>query len=124
MSAAQSPAPKPQEPPVVEHRALSRNRVLLAARFVYGDKRQFTPECTIRDIAAAGAAVRFDSDLPLPPEPDRGPVRPRASRPHRLAARRLHRPGLRGRPGSPHRTAQRSAPPRMGGESDAVRAHQ
>jgi hypothetical protein len=51
----------------VEQRALKRNRVLLAAKFVYGDKRQFTPECTIRNITESGAAVRFESDLPLPP---------------------------------------------------------
>lgn len=51
----------------VEKRALKRNRVLLAANFVFGDQRQFTPECTIRNLTDRGAAVRFDSQLPLPP---------------------------------------------------------
>lgn len=49
-----------------DKRALRRNRVLLAAKFVYGEDSRFTPECTIRNLTSGGAAVRFGSDLPLP----------------------------------------------------------
>jgi hypothetical protein len=43
-----------------------RNRVLLAARFVHGEQK-FTSDCTIRNLTTHGAAVRFDSHIPLPP---------------------------------------------------------
>ncbi len=49
-----------------EKRALRRNRVLLAANLVHGEHR-FTSECTIRNLTERGAAVRFDSHIPLPP---------------------------------------------------------
>ena len=65
-----------------EKRRLQRNRVLLAARFVYGDRRQFTAECTLRNITAEGASVRFDSHLPLPPEMSL--VESRSGRAHRV----------------------------------------
>lgn len=50
----------------VDQRKLRRNRVLLAANFVFGPQRQFTPECTIRNLTETGAAVRFESDVPVP----------------------------------------------------------
>jgi hypothetical protein len=51
----------------VEQRRCKRNRVLLAAKFVYGPQRQFTPECTIWNLTERGAAVRFPEGQPLPP---------------------------------------------------------
>ncbi|MDP8916277.1 MAG: hypothetical protein M3M95_03555 [Pseudomonadota bacterium] len=49
-----------------ERRTLRRNRVLLAASLVHGPHK-FTSECTIRNLTEQGAAVRFDSHVPLPP---------------------------------------------------------
>lgn len=50
-----------------DKRALRRNRVLLAANLVHGEQK-FTSECTIRNLTDQGAAVRFDSHIPLPPK--------------------------------------------------------
>lgn len=49
-----------------DKRKMKRNRVLLAAKFVYGEEHRFTADCTLRNLTEVGAAVRFDSDLPLP----------------------------------------------------------
>lgn len=65
----------------VEQRRRRRNRVLLAAKFVYGDKRQFTPECTIWNLTEFGAAVRFPDAQPLPPVVEL--VEARSGRAHR-----------------------------------------
>jgi hypothetical protein len=65
----------------VEQRRANRNRVLLAAKFVYGPQRQFTPECTIWNLTNGGAAVRFPEDQPLPPVMEL--VETRSGRAHR-----------------------------------------
>ncbi len=65
----------------VEQRRCKRNRVLLAAKFVYGDQRQFTPECTIWNLTPCGAAVRFPDGQPLPPAMEL--VESRSGRAHR-----------------------------------------
>ena len=65
----------------VEQRRWKRNRVLLAAKFVYGDQRQFTPECTIWNLTGNGAAVRFPDEQPLPPVMEL--VESRSGRAHR-----------------------------------------
>jgi hypothetical protein len=72
----QAPAPR-----AGEQRKLQRNRVLLAAKFVHGDQKQFTTECTIRNLTAEGASVRMESSLPLPPE--LGLIETRTGRAHR-----------------------------------------
>ena len=65
-----------------EKRKLRRNRVLLAASFVHGGRRQFTTACTIRNLTAEGASVRLDSALPLPPELEL--IETRTGRAHRV----------------------------------------
>jgi hypothetical protein len=74
--------PRPEPVAAGEKRKLQRNRVLLAAHFVFGEQRQFTAECTLRNITAEGASVRFDSGLPLPPELSL--VESRSGRAHRV----------------------------------------
>jgi hypothetical protein len=65
----------------VEQRRHPRNRVLLSAKFVYGEQRQYTPECTIRNLTEAGAAVSFPEGEPLPPVMEL--VETRSGRAHR-----------------------------------------
>ena len=49
-----------------EKRAVSRNRVLLNAKLVWG-QNAFTPECVIRNLTDRGCSVRLPQGLPLPP---------------------------------------------------------
>ena len=49
----------------VEKRAVSRHRVLLGAKLVWG-QNAFTPECVIRNLTPRGAAIRMEPGLALP----------------------------------------------------------
>ena len=49
-----------------EKRAVSRHRVLLGAKLVYGG-HAFTPECMIRNLTDRGCSVRIAPGLQLPP---------------------------------------------------------
>ena len=48
-----------------EQRSVTRNRVLLVGKLVYG-ACAFTPECAIRNITDRGASVRLAPGLQLP----------------------------------------------------------
>jgi hypothetical protein len=61
MSLAAAPLPD-----TAEKRSVSRNRVLLVGKLVYGGTA-FTPECAIRNITDRGASVRLSPGLQLPP---------------------------------------------------------
>ena len=50
----------------VEKRAVSRHRVLLGAKLVWG-QNAFTPECVIRNLTPRGCSVRISPELRLPP---------------------------------------------------------